>query len=84
MNYCVFIRNINIIDYLKIFNLKDIRRVFNKMIYKENGREICKFIFYDYNEKNNYVIVNVFVKYNFIYIILKLVYCFIKLFDVFL
>lgn len=34
-NHCVFIRNTNTIDYLKTFNLKDIRRVFNKMIYKE-------------------------------------------------
>lgn len=34
-NHCVFIRNTNTIDYLKTFNLKDLRRVFNKMIYKE-------------------------------------------------
>lgn len=34
-NHCVFIRNTNTIDYLKTSNLKDIRRVFNKMIYKE-------------------------------------------------
>lgn len=44
MNYCVFIRNINIIDYLKIFNLKDLRRVFNKMIYKEFMKMGEKFV----------------------------------------
>lgn len=83
----MFIRNINIKDYLKIFNLKDIRRVFNKMIYKEfmkMGEKFVNLYFMIKMKKNNYVIVNVFVKYNFIYIILKLVYCFINLFDVFL
>lgn len=40
----MFIRNINIIDYLKIFNLKDIRRVFNKMIYKEFMKMGEKFV----------------------------------------
>lgn len=39
----MFIRNINIIDYLKIFNLKDLR-VFNKMIYKEFMKMGEKFV----------------------------------------
>lgn len=84
-NHCVFIRNTNTIDYLKTFNLKDLRRVFNKMIYKElmkMGEKFANSYPMTKTKKNNYVPVNVPVKYNFTYTILKLAYCFINLFDV--